>query len=574
MKHPFPLPSLAALRARFALAAAAALLSACGGGARIDEGPGPVAQPDPSPPSATLRITALGGSTDTVALGWAPLPGAGGFSIQREQAPGDWLTLAELPPESRDFIDQGLGAGQTYRYRVLARNTGQLLASAEATTPNQAAPTTAPGQLLGELARVVVGAPGGRVASADGRVVVEVPAGAFAAATDVVLHATTNTAPDGRGDGIELSLATTPAKPLQLTLARGAASGPGSSAGPADAADGLRVALQRGDGSWLALPTAVRTPQALTVALPLSAFTASPGAAGSTGALGASPLAAAPPARTRLGLYVDAYLKPASARLAAGAHRELVPYARTLQLEVDCGDTGDLCVPSPVLTPTEQPLRNDKAGYTRQWYVEGLPGGSTAVGQTATQVDVGAMYIAPNRTPSTNPVTVTFVSQNVKTGRTLALSAQIEVVEPRWTGTLRGQLGGGDDLAFGMSAEAVWTLAPGTALDSFTATGTQSIHVININCTATASPSGTALPPGALQIDRSTSPPTYTLDVGSLWDTVITGTCPGQPGQASVPMKVPGRLQVTGTVTGNGTRIEGRATLGGIDWDWALNSAL
>ena len=81
------------------------------------------------------------------------------------------------------------------------------------------------------------------------------------------------------------------------------------------------------------------------------------------------------------------------------------------------------------------------------------------------------------------------------------------------------------------------------------------------------------LPPGALTIDASVDPPRYTLDVGSVWNTVITGVCPGH-GTASVGMAVPGRLVVEGTVGGNGNRIEGTISQNHITWDWSLTSEL
>ena len=79
-----------------------------------------------------------------------------------------------------------------------------------------------------------------------------------------------------------------------------------------------------------------------------------------------------------------------------------------------------------------------------------------------------------------------------------------------------------------------------------------------------------ALPPGLLKIDRSTQPATYQLDIGSLWNTTITGMCPGNPGSAEVPMTVPGQLQVQGQVSADGKLIQGRTVMGGIEWDWSF----
>jgi hypothetical protein len=185
---------------------------------------------------------------------------------------------------------------------------------------------------------------------------------------------------------------------------------------------------------------------------------------------------------------------------------------------------------------------------------------------------VGALYTAPHRAPTPNPVLVVFRSRHDKSGRSIELSAPVKVTEPVWTGILHGTMGGAADLGFSFSAEAVWTLDAASD-DEFHASGTQSVHVINITCTGSASPATVPLPPGLLKIDRSTTPAHYTLDVGSLWNTVITGTCPGV-GTASVGMVVPGEVQAQGSVSADGTRIDGSATLNNIQWEWSLSSQL
>jgi hypothetical protein len=554
----------------------AALLSACGGGAGgVATGPdaGPAAPaPTASAPPPGTRVSALGSSDSTVSLGWTPLAGSGGYRVERQLAGGgSWTAVAELPEPARRFIDDGLSPASSYRYRLLARADGRELALAEASTGSDALARSEAGSVGAELARASIGAAGGRVASADGTVLLEVPAGAFAAATEVVLRRLQNTAPGGRGEGVAVALAAAPARPLQLSL--------GLEAADASDADGLRIALQRGDGSWLALPahaaaaTSASPPSTLQAALPVDVglataslarpLAASTGAAAATEAGGGVSYLAVK--------YIDLYLSPRTASVPVNGQLTLTPYARTLYTDLDCeaDPDSDACL-LPIVQPKPAPLMNNKAGYQREWRVQDIVGGNPALGTVvAPPGAAGAFYLAPKRAPSPNPVSVSFHSTHQKSGRAITLRASVEVREPYWTGTAQGTLGAAD-LAFSFGADAIWSLAADGEADSYSASGGQLVSVINIGCVASASPSTAPLPPGALKIDSSSSPARYQLDVGSLWNTVITGSCPGRPGQASVAMLVPGRLQVSGTVSGDGRRVEGRTTANGVDWSWSF----
>ncbi|WP_325478031.1 hypothetical protein [Piscinibacter sp.] len=99
------------------------------------------------------------------------------------------------------------------------------------------------------------------------------------------------------------------------------------------------------------------------------------------------------------------------------------------------------------------------------------------------------------------------------------------------------------------------------------------MQVIEIVCSATPSPATVPLPPGALTIDRSVQPARYRLDVGSVWDTMIAGTCP-DGGFANVPARVPGQLIVEGTLSADGTRIEGTTSQSHVTWNWSLTNQL
>jgi hypothetical protein len=559
----------------------AALLGACGGGS----GGGPATPAGNNGNGGdsggagpgTTRVLALGSSASTVSIAWAPVAGTDGYRLQRAGAVGDWVTVAELPEQARSHVDAGLQAGQPYRYRLLAVAGGRELAQADATTGSDAPVPTAVAPAGAELLRGSVGTAGGRLATGDGLLVVEVPAGAFAAATQVVLRRIANTAPGGQGDGVELAASAAPARPLRLTMPQPEAGGD------------VALAVQQGDGSWLSLPTVARDGHPLQAMLPPGLGRAGTGVAAggvpqpARAALTAprwvsttAPAAAGDGFTVHVVRYGRLSLDPATASAPVNGRVVLTPHARTLLQHVECipeVDGADDCLPVPVLDWKPVPLQNQKAGYTREWRVQDIVGGTPALGTTvAPPGGSGAFYLAPARAPAPNPVTVTFRSTHQASGRTIALHATVEVREPYWTGTTQGTLGGDADLAFTFGADAIWSMggATGTdpAVERYGAAGTQIVSVVNLHCTASATPSTAALPAGALVVDTRSVPARYTLDLGSLWPTVITGTCPGQPGQAQVSMTVPGRLQVEGTVSADGRRIVGSATLGNVAWTW------
>lgn len=100
--------------------------------------------------------------------------------------------------------------------------------------------------------------------------------------------------------------------------------------------------------------------------------------------------------------------------------------------------------------------------------------------------------------------------------------------------------------------------------------GRQLLSVVWLRCTPTASPAEQPLEDAWLEVDRTSSPPRYTLRAGRLWDATVSGGCPGlAAGTASVPMRVPGRLEASGTLTPAG-RAEGERRDGDLVWTWSL----
>lgn len=274
--------------------------------------------------------------------------------------------------------------------------------------------------------------------------------------------------------------------------------------------------------------------------------------------------------------YRQSYLTPKSATVETGGSLTLVPYTHTRgTIGTTCQPTDvdpDCLVPMPLFDAKELPILNDKPGYIREWLVEDAVGGAPGIGTIAAAGSAGASYRAPVDEPSPNPVAVKFRIRNTANGRSMTLKSRVRVASPVWVGTVDGEHGGAADLGFVMHIDAIWSGLAGQAGSRFEANGTQSLEVINIVCTGTASPASTALPPGLLAIDRSVEPNRYTLDVGSVWNTTISGHCPD--GSGTAPMTVPGRFQTQGEVSADGKRIWGVLVTPGISWSWSLEKRL
>lgn len=140
---------------------------------------------------------------------------------------------------------------------------------------------------------------------------------------------------------------------------------------------------------------------------------------------------------------------------------------------------------------------------------------------------------------------------------------------PAWGGYIRGTLAArsGGDIAFVIDTTPAFEPEPGGGAQRYTLAGAQTLAVTWIHCTASAEPAVQARPGGTLTIDSSVSPPRYTLAIGTLWDTTIHGQCAN--GAASVPMRVPGLLQASGSVAADGT-IAGQQVLGDLRWEWSF----
>jgi hypothetical protein len=543
------------------------LVAACGGGGSGDGGNGD--NGGNGGPSPAVEFVAVGSSGRTASLRWTPVAGATGYTIERRTGAGAYAPVATLAADVENYVDDGLAQNTEYTYRLVPAGVSATVVERVATTSSDVPIVTLAGTAQGAATQAAIDAAGGSIATADGGARLVVPAAALTAGTAVSLQPISNTAPDGQGPGVRVQVAAVTAKPLTLTLGYAAA---------LDAnADGLGIALRRSDGSWLSLPIVAIDKAARTLSVNLPAALA----AGADGGRAQSQSARAAAAGVSLEFDVVTYLNfrlaPRTATIKTGATQLLVPHARTLVvIGHTCTEDPDYgCIPLPLLDTREIPFENQKAGYTRRWFVFAEEGGTPALGTITPRAGIGAVYQAPAQVPTPNPVIVTFSSRHDRSGRTLTLTSSIRVEEPVWTGILSALVaapGGGGDLAFRLSMQAVWTAVEGSNGTLYRANGTQSIAVIDIHCDGEVSLATVPLPPGALTIDRSVEPPRFALDVGSVWNTVLSATCPN--GSGSIDMEVPSQVQFEGTVGGNGTKIEGQTSQGGIVWDYALTSEL
>jgi len=227
-----------------------------------------------------------------------------------------------------------------------------------------------------------IGSSGGSLTSADGKVTLTVPAGALSANTDITLEGLSNTAPDGIGDGVRLSLNGSFAQPVTLTLKYDPAT-------PLQVEGGLGVAVQLTDGSW----GAVRSPSLDTTAKTISIKTAFP-----VQALSASRVrGSAGFSQTDIGLFEMLSIDPTQATLKVSQQQQLKVIARISETPPcpPAGGDEDLLCPLPVLRADLIPNQNKLGSFT--W---GASAGTVA------PLQMGATFTAPATIPPANPVAV------------------------------------------------------------------------------------------------------------------------------------------------------------------------
>jgi len=548
---------------RLALLAAAStlFLAACGGGA--DSGSSTPPPGSGTPDAAPLaQFAAVGSSSRTVNLAWAPSATATTYAVERKASGGSYAQVALVDGRSGQFLDDGLTKSTAYSYRVVATEGSRAtVAESSVTTTDEDAVVSARGAAIGIAATNTVGAAGGRLTSADGQIAVDVPAGALATNTSAELQAVANTAPDGRGDGLQLTLSALPTQPLALTL-------------KVDEAmlaeiDGLRIAVQRADGAWFSLPLAAvdKTARTLQAELPLQllapATTPTPG-------LKTAQAAGDVSIEFTIVKYLAFSLQPKAARVEVTKTLALVPYARVRGYATQIGtcvrfDEGmEACIFQPVMETRQMALLNSKAGFTRKWLVNLSEGGNAGDGTVVAAGTSGATYTAPAQVPNPDSVRVSFESTNQATGKTLVLSSLVTVFDDHWHGSVKTETVPSD--------AGTWMIAIGRVtwtLDAAASTGTAKIyrpigsiemHVLDNDCTVTITPDTQPVSTDTrlveLKIDESKSPAQYTLKLITFWQAEILGVCP--KGSDSRTTQVAGYgWELSGDVLPDGRTIEG-----------------
>ena len=559
---------------KFLLAAAASalLLAACGGSdTPADTGTTP--PPATGTPAPLAQFGAVGSSARTATLHWTPPASATTVAIERQTDGGSYTELAQVDGRSGQFLDDGLAAGRLYRYRVVATDTARtLLAEGQATTTDEEPMTSPRGAAQGDASVVPVGTAGGRLQA--GAVAMDVPAGALPAGSSATLQRVANTAPDGRGDGLLLQLSAAPSRPLALTLQV-------DEAELADI-DGLRVAVQRADGTWFSLPAdrIDRAARTLQATLPPQLVAAS--TAGATAGLQAA--AASVSIDFTIVKYLAFSLKPKAAEVAVNGTLPLVPYARVRGYEVEIGtcerfDSGvEACIYMPMLETRQVPLLNSKPGYTRSWSVFLDEGGNATDGTVVPNTgSAGAVYTAPAVVPEPDTVWVNFESTHDASGRKLLLSSSVKITDDRWVGTMTAEDGpsiAGTTLL--VTADVTWRLDRAATVGSrkvYRPEGQLSLQLTDDNCWVSATPA-TAPVSGdtrlvELVVDESTSPATYSARLITFWTTEILAVCPKASDQRTTEMAGYG-WDVSGVVGGSG-RIEGQTVVETARLAWSFS---
>lgn len=281
---------------------------------------------------------------------------------------------------------------------------GSAGGSGTGSAPQQSAPApkpTAQGTANGVASTAVVGTEGGAVASADGRLLITVPAGALDRLTTITIQPITNHAHGGVGAAFRLTPEGSQfSKPVTLSFNYSDADVAGS------APEALGVAFQRPDGTWEWTRGPAVDAEARTVTVQTTHFSDWSAVRG----------------------FV---IRPSTATVAPG---------KTLSLKVA------YCYPpegGELLAPLGFECEKDDAlgglsylqGTVGEWSVDGILGGSGTKG-TVTGEGMAATFTAPSSKPTPDTVTVSARVQPRQSTKILVM-ATVKIADPAdYSGTL------------------------------------------------------------------------------------------------------------------------------------------
>ncbi|HEU4743083.1 MAG TPA: hypothetical protein VFS50_15920 [Meiothermus sp.] len=292
---------------------------------------------------------------------------------------------------------------------------GVVLALAACTTPAKPGPDpklepTPVGAPVGSPVRKVIGAAGGSLASMDGKITLEIPAGALSKDETVSIQEITNESPGKFGKAFRLGPEGVRfAKPVKLRFAFSEEDLRGTRL------ELVRIAYQTKEGYWTLLEDWVPNLATGTVTVETDHFS------------DWSPIP-------------GAQLDPWSAKVKVGQ-------SVNLRLEV-CEEV----VPDDPKNPLDIPLSSCQpsvvvARLAKNWSVNGKLGGDGTVGTVSSTEPGQATYTAPARKPAQNPVGVSVEYTPLEEKSKVILISNITVEEdtPRWQGTVNVVYQGTED---------------------------------------------------------------------------------------------------------------------------------
>jgi hypothetical protein len=296
------------------------------------------------------------------------------------------------------------------------------------TLPQAEALVTAPGTAIGTPVTQTITATGGAVTA--GGIKLEVLPGTVSGA-NLTLQPITDTL-NGSGQGIAISSSEAWSKYVKISFP----------IAPSDESpEGLGIAVQQADGSWLSLEPVKVDKAAGTVTAGLPATLKS-----------ASLRAKAGLKLTSVVKFKRFYFKPSNATVKVKKTQVFTPYAQVVQNEnknPNCGastssdDLAPICEFRQVTR--EYPFTNNKDGFIRLWAVNAEAPGNPTIGTISSNNPSGATYTAPDKKPDPDTVTVTFQTLESETGNDLTLSAKVKIKAPSYRVT--GSSSGGNTIS-------------------------------------------------------------------------------------------------------------------------------
>ncbi len=259
----------------------------------------------------------------------------------------------------------------------------------------------AKGDPQGTATTQMIDAAGGSISSADGRITLDIPAGALAAATTVSIQPITNTTPNGLGLAYRL-------EPEGTTFAALATLTFHLSATEALALASTYVTTQHADGLWYSQPNQQRDTSAQTVGVSTTHF-------------------------SDWSLAETLWLDPPETRVRIN---EAANFTAKILMVIEEGD--ELANPDPnaddVALPMPVSLDSHYFADSKMiWAVNNIERGTAQYGYVDDFFYPGS-YTAPHEEPTPNPVTITLTIQ-LGTAKVIAPALADIYAQEIWTGT-------------------------------------------------------------------------------------------------------------------------------------------